>query len=133
MRMDLTGAQTQFHLINQFSFFTDSEIRDNICSLLKTMRSYNIFIDQQILIYIQDILQFWWFHLLHHFHQTNFSVGAVKRCDSTFNFEPFWGIKDKSLATMTLICKRYSILHHRSLSQLCSRSLQMHLFPFAAW
>ena len=54
------------------------------------------------------------------------SVGIVKRHDTIFSFQPFWEIRNKSLATMsylTLICKSYSIFQHRSFNQFCSRLL----------
>lgn len=49
-------------------------------------------------------------------------VEVVKTSNGALSSQPFWGVRDKSLATsnyMMLICKD----HHRSLSQLCSRSL----------
>lgn len=86
-----------------------------MCSLLGTKRSY-VSIGWQILVYIQDIHKLWWFHLLHQYHQINFSMAVVNRCISTLSSQPF-----------------YSKLHHSYLSQLCFSSLQMHQFPFAGW
>lgn len=105
--MDLRGAQTQFHFIDQFSFFIGSERRDNICSMLETKRSYNIFIGWQILIYSQDVPSsgsFIWF-----ISTTEPTlVGVMKRCNSTSSSQPFWGGRDKSLTIgnyVTVICK----------------------------
>lgn len=130
---DLSGAQIQFHFIDQFSFFTGSERRGNVCSLLKQRGLIIFLLAGKFLPMAKTSPGSGGFICFVSITKPTL-VGVVKTCNSTSSSQPFWGVRAKSLATgnyMTLICKRCFPADPRV--NFARGHRWMHSFPFAGW